>query len=74
LSTESGITLNCTSGLPFFACAVQAAPPTWPAPTVSGPELRSSHSTPIAARRERIADLVVERDPASSAARSVRAW
>jgi hypothetical protein len=51
LSTESGMTLKSTSARPPLACSVATRPPTWPAPTVSGPRWRNSHCAPICARR-----------------------
>ena len=49
LSTESGMTLNCTSARPSLAFEVQAKPPTWPAPTVRGPRECASHCQPMRA-------------------------
>ena len=47
---RSGITLNRTSARASFATAVRTMPPTWPAPTVSGPRWPKSHCDPIRAR------------------------
>ena len=62
LSTDSGMTLNSTSARPPSACCGRdAAPPTWPAPTVSGPRCANSHCAPHPRQAQRIAHVVVER-------------
>ena len=61
LSTESGMTLNSTSARPPLACSVATRPPTWPAPTVSGPRCAEQPLRAHLREAQRIADVVVER-------------